>query len=436
MLKTSTTTEKPRNEGVKAQALRFSQITQALCMRRKIGGKIEFAHRGARHVTLGMRLANSLLLDQALKLGEPLALASHVPSVLCHRIEGHVAFQFQLPEDLWISYTRTLGQGLTLGFGDMARPVRHDLQPPHTLVGGTTGSGKTETIKALTAGLMEEYTPEQLALVMIDPHSDFTDFENNQWLAGPIARSPEDIELALTWVARQLINRREKNIRDDRRIVVVMDEADSDTVLKQSNNLDIVSSLAKESRKFAFNLIVGVQKATHKKMPDVLDNLTNRYIGRVSDAGVSARLTGWAGLDCHKLTGYGDFMHVSGSEAERFQVAQLAPGFVDRLTRIQLMPWTGMETTEALLESLEADEDIILTGPAKPGRPANELNMKLLARYLKFGPEYFSPEKAREVLSPILGRTVSKEMHLLHKRKAVELLEEMGGLERLLTEGD
>lgn len=436
MLKNQTQPNQARNTNVRQLAMHFSKIAQALCLRRKIGGRIVFAHRGARYVTLGMRLANSLQLDNALKLGESLALASHVPHVLCHRVDGHVAFQFQLPEQYWISYTRELGQGLTLGYGDMAKPVMHNLTPPHTLVGGTSGSGKTETLKALTAGLMESYSPKDLALVMIDPHSDFTDFDNNEWLVGPIARTPEDIELALTWVARQLIQRRENNIRDGKRIVVVMDEADSDIVLKQPNNLDITSSLAKESRKFVFNLILGVQKASHKKMPDILDNLARRYIGRVSDAGISARLTGWAGLDCHKLTGNGDFMHVSGADAERFQVAQLAPGFIDSLTRIQPPAWTGTDVGEVMnqLDNFEKDEEIIMTGPATHGRPANELSMKLLVRYVQFGPDYFSPATAREVLSPLLGRPVSKDMHLMHKRAAIEYLKEQDKLLRLLDE--
>lgn len=429
-------TNQDRNSGVRTKAEYFAKVTQALCMRRKLGGKVVFAHRGARYVSLGMRLSDSLQLDNALKLAEPLALACHVPGVLAHRLEGHVVYQFQLPEEYWIYYTREPGQGLVLGYGDRAKPVAHDLQPPHTLVGGTSGSGKTETIKALIASLIEAHSPEQLQLVLIDPHNDFVEFDNNQWLAGPVARTQMDIELALTWVSQQLIQRREKNIRDEKRIVVIMDEADSDVVLKQPGNLDIVASLAKESRKFMFNLIIGMQKATHKKMPDILDNLVNRYIGKVSDAAISARLTGWADLGCHKLTGNGDFIHVSGAVAERFQVARVPEQFVNTLNRVELPAWNGMSVIEAMtgLENTEAEEDILLAGPAQVGRPANELNMKLLARYLRYGPEYFSPQTAREKLSPILGRAVSKDLHFMHKKAARELQNELDALDLFLDE--
>jgi hypothetical protein len=50
--------------------------------------------------------------------------------------------------------------------------------------------------------------------------------------------------------------------------------------------------------------------------------LLNRFVGKVANAQISAMLTGHAGLQAHKLTGKGDFIHISsGEDATRFQVA-------------------------------------------------------------------------------------------------------------------
>ena len=59
---------------------------------------------------------------------------------------------------------------IALGRDVSGQPVVADLgRMPHLLIAGTTGSGKSVCIAALTTCLVMNNTPEDLRLVMIDP---------------------------------------------------------------------------------------------------------------------------------------------------------------------------------------------------------------------------------------------------------------------------
>ncbi len=59
---------------------------------------------------------------------------------------------------------------IALGRDVSGQPVVADLaRMPHLLIAGTTGSGKSVCIAALTACLVMNNTPDDLRLVMIDP---------------------------------------------------------------------------------------------------------------------------------------------------------------------------------------------------------------------------------------------------------------------------
>ncbi|WP_240037734.1 FtsK/SpoIIIE domain-containing protein [Glycomyces paridis] len=74
-----------------------------------------------------------------------------------------------LPQRLWSASSAT---GLTAAIGetpagDVARLALGD-NPPHALVGGPSGSGKTNLLYAWIAGLASHYSPDELALYLLD----------------------------------------------------------------------------------------------------------------------------------------------------------------------------------------------------------------------------------------------------------------------------
>ena len=195
----------------------YARVVNHLFSKRGIHGKLVTAARGARHLSLGIRLADPLKLEDALRLANPLALATHVPNVLSQRLPtspGLVSYQFELASGYWQAYTRADVTGLGVGLAEQRRQVDFSFDDaPHCLVAGGTGCGKSVSVASILAGLCDVYTPDQLRLVLIDPHYDYTSFGNLAHLALPIAREPEHINNALTWASQELARRKENNSR-------------------------------------------------------------------------------------------------------------------------------------------------------------------------------------------------------------------------------
>lgn len=404
---------------IQTQAETFYKIIGALCVRRQIRHKIVAGARGARHLSLSVRLADSLELDKAVKLAEPLALASGSRAVIAERQAGLVVYQFELSERYWQSYTRAdLSDMRAVGLGEKRAPILFDLDPPHALVAGTTGAGKSETIKSAVVSLAQTHTPADLNLILIDPHSEYTELDNLAHLVMPRATGPDGIATAFSWAANELRYRKAEGIKNGPKLVIAVDEAAADEVLASEANLAVIRSVASEGRKFGLHAIVGTQKPSHKKLPDILDKLNNKWVGRVDDATMSAKATGQAGLEAHKLTGKGDFLHVNGPVVKRLQVAMATRSDFDALPRAEVRP-----IEVGPVEILEPDSSEEKT----VGRPNVELNARDLAVFLLHG---------------LLGRDrasrygVSRTSHAIHadfyRQTLVELakliLEEYGEL--------
>jgi len=107
-------------------AARYVRITSAIYRRAKMGGKLAAITRGARHLSLAVRLRDPMDLDRALALAEPLALACRAPACLAERRDGAIAYQFQLAERHWQLVTRANVSGAAVGLADGGRPVAFD----------------------------------------------------------------------------------------------------------------------------------------------------------------------------------------------------------------------------------------------------------------------------------------------------------------------
>lgn len=381
------------------KARRFAMVIQLLFGKQNLTGKLQTVNRGARHLSYGVRLADPMQLDTALKLAEPLALSCGVNAVLSQRIEGVINYQIELPPSLWEYYTRQdLPMPQAVGLAEQRKPIAFELDPPHSLIAGTSGAGKSETLKSILVSQMTSLSPLELGIILIDPHNDYQDFRNEAHLVMPIATETEAIRQALAWVNQELVYRKTENVRDAKTIVVAIDEADS---VLTGANLEIAKMIAKQARKYHVHLLVATQKPLHAELPGILDNLLNRFVGQLADANTSARVTGHAGLMAHKLTPKGDFLHIAGPDVLRFQVAMATEADFIRLERAEVRP-IEVVTNEVIELPIEAVEKTI-------GRPQLQLNPDYLAWYFFHNPNNISRAKAKELLG--LGR----DNHELHK---------------------
>jgi len=378
------------------KAKRLSFVLSALFTRQNLAGRLTGAARGARHLSLSVRLADPTDLDKALALAEPLALAANTQAVVAERRTGQIVYQFELPPGFWENYTRAdLPSPGAVGLAEQRRPVLFVLDPPHTLIAGTSGSGKSETVRSALVSLLQTNDPSALDLAIVDPHGDYGDFWNVAHLAIPMAQEEPEITTALTRLAGELAHRKGNNDRTAKRFVIVVDEAHE--ALRDDRNLAAIQALA-QGRKFNMHLVLVIHKPLHKNLPNVLDNLDNRFVGKVVDAKVSATATGQAGLEAHKLTGKGDFLHVVGAKVERFQVAQATRQDIERLLRTDTPAPLSLADGQPIPD-LPAD----LPDPPPPGRPRIEIDPVVLAHYFFHGPDQITRRIAQELFG--MGRT-------------------------------
>lgn len=400
------------NQELVTRAKFLARVVSLLFVKKGLtGGKLERPARGARHLSLPVRLANPLELDNALRLADNIALASNTETVLAQRFSGLVVYQFQLHQGLWEDYTRAvLPHTQAVGLAERRQPVDFQFDPPHALIAGTSGSGKTETIKSALISLMTSYTPQELGIVICNPKRDLSDFNKAAHLEIDIAYSQEDCQAAIAH-AYSVLDERVKGNGETRPVCLVIDEPDM--LPLHGETLAMVQDISKTGRSFDVHLIIGTQKPTADDLPKILDNLLNRFVGLVADGRVSAQLTGHAGLYAHKLTGKGDFVHVAGGQSKRFQVAMATRADFERLERIEVKPIPQAEPADLL--NLPA---VVERAPG--GRPATEIDPGVLAWYL-FN-NFNEPGKISHRIAKDHGLT--RTAHELHRDLAEQVMVE------------
>lgn len=384
-------------KSLQAHAKVYALILSGLFQSQRISGRLATATRGPRHLSLGVRLNNPQQIDKALKLTESLALAAKTETVLAQRITGLVVYQFQLQESFWQFYTRQDTTGNQIGFGEQRTPVSFELDPPHALFAGTTGSGKTEGIKSALIALLAEYDPTQLKTIIIDQKNILESFDNEAHLLMPRAITGEAASGAILLANNELTQRINKGGNDWPVLVVVIDEV---SLLPQdAPTIAALQNLAKVGREKSIHLIIGNQKPAQKNLPEVLDNLLNRFVGQVDSGQTSVLLTGHSGLNAHKLTGRGDFLHIVGNSAVRFQIAMATGKDYSALERREVKPITIQPAPPVDLPALSPIG----------GRPELQIEYATLGRY-------FAHKVLRQHLSIAAAEGRFGHKRTLHKR--------------------
>jgi S-DNA-T family DNA segregation ATPase FtsK/SpoIIIE len=98
---------------------------------------------------------------------------------------------------------------IVLGKDVYGKIILGDLtQMPHTLVAGTTGSGKSVCINAIIASILFRFPPDQLQFVMIDPKVvEMQMYNTLPHLVLPVVTDSKKVLLALRWVVNEMEKR-------------------------------------------------------------------------------------------------------------------------------------------------------------------------------------------------------------------------------------
>jgi S-DNA-T family DNA segregation ATPase FtsK/SpoIIIE len=215
-------------------------------------------------------------------------------------------------------------------WADLASP-----SVPSVLVGGITGSGKTEFLRALAIALAIQCDPDELRLTLVDPKLvSFTDFKGLPHLAKDVITEVDDIIGTLLGMVedmetryRQFARAGVSNLEEYRsrvgpmayHVIIVDEYADLRSDKRRWNELETaVQRLGQKGRAAGFHLILATQRPDASIIsPRIKANLALKVALKVSTRSNSLIILDEPGAE--RLLGNGD-MFVGGALAtERLQ---------------------------------------------------------------------------------------------------------------------
>jgi DNA segregation ATPase FtsK/SpoIIIE, S-DNA-T family len=230
---------------------------------------------------------------------------------------------------------------IAIGVNLEGQLVEADLSDPNTchfLVGGTTGSGKSEFLRSLLLSLIVRHSPKHLQIALVDPKRvTFPEFEQMQWLHSPVAKESEQAIALMDELITEMESRYQQfekfgcsdlntyNQTSNQllpRIVCIFDEyadfmaeKESRTALEQS-----IKRLGAMARAAGIHLIIATQRPEAKIVtPVIRSNLPGRVALRTASEADSAIVLGGKQTAAAYLLGKGDLLYQVGAQMQRLQ---------------------------------------------------------------------------------------------------------------------
>ncbi|MFN2199512.1 MAG: DNA translocase FtsK [Anaerolineales bacterium] len=303
---------------------------------------------------------------------------------------------------------------IALGRDVSGRAMATDLgKMPHLLIAGTTGSGKSVCISAITTCLVMNNTPDDLRLVMIDPKMvELVRFNGLPHLLGNVETDLERILGVLRWTVAEM-DRRYKLLEESRsrhidshnrkmsrrkdgeilpRIVVLIDELADLMMTAPEQTEPALVRLAQLARATGIHLVV----ATQRPSTDVVTGLIKaNFPARLSFAvasGIDSRVILDAG-GAESLLGRGDmlFLPPDAPAPIRAQGVIITDQEIERVISFwknespeligEEPPWEATLAQEEIL----ADRDDLVLKAVEFVRESQRASTSLLQRRLKIG---------------------------------------------------
>ncbi|MFB2918088.1 DNA translocase FtsK [Aerosakkonema funiforme] len=219
--------------------------------------------------------------------------------------------------------------------------VEADLSDPNTchfLVGGTTGSGKSEFLRSLLLSLLWRHAPDRLKIALVDPKRvTFPEFEGIPWLYSPVVKDSESAISLMNELVTEMEERYRLfeaagcpdisyyNLQASKplpRIVCIFDEyADFMAEKEIRNALELcIKRLGAMARAAGIHLIVATQRPEAKVVtPLIRSNLPGRIALRTASEADSVIVLGGDRKAAAYLLGKGDLLYQVGSHLHRLQ---------------------------------------------------------------------------------------------------------------------
>lgn len=248
-------------------------------------------------------------------------------------------------EDMWAEFRAPSPGSLQAPLGkdiegDIVSVDFANTDSPHMLIGGTTGSGKSEAIKTMLLGLCKYYDMDKLKITLIDPKgTDYKRIYKLPQVSDQGIRTAEDTKQVLQAAIDEMhfrfqkFSKEETDVGDITRFngvsekklvsqIIVIDEYHQ-LVLQNTDREEIenlVVSIAATGRAAGIHLIIATQKPSREVISTTIrSNLPAQLALRTRDSSDSRIILGENGAE--SLTGKGDALLKMAGRMTRLQCA-------------------------------------------------------------------------------------------------------------------
>jgi energy-coupling factor transporter ATP-binding protein EcfA2 len=180
--------------------------------------------------------------------------------------------------------------GVPIGIGnDGVVDIDLDRDGPHALIAGTTGSGKSELLRTLVAGLAARHTPDEMVFVLVDYKggSAFDECARLPHCVGLVTDLDEQLGTRALRSLEAELRYRERVQREHRtrppRLVVVIDEF-ATLASELPDFLGALVGIAQRGRSLGMHLLLATQRPSGAVNANIKANTNLRIALRVQDA--------------------------------------------------------------------------------------------------------------------------------------------------------
>jgi len=261
---------------------------------------------------------------------------------------------------------------------------------PHTLIAGTTGSGKSVMIHNLVVSLLFRNSPEQLRFLMVDPKRvELTLYDGIPHLLTPVITEAKKTLLSLKWAVKEMERRydilqAEKlqnvdayhervyrpardawveagSVEEEREqlpealpyIVIIIDEL-ADLMHTYPRELEaLIVRLAQMSRAVGIHLVLATQRPSVNVITGTIKaNIPTRLALQVASQVDSRTILDQVGAE--RLLGQGDMLYLSGELAKP---TRLQSAFVSNDELARVVDYLKDQDAAYALDTVDFDDD-------------------------------------------------------------------------------
>lgn len=244
---------------------------------------------------------------------------------------------------------------------------------PHTLVAGSTGSGKSVCINSMIISLLYKSKPSEVKMILIDPKMvELSGYNGIPHLLIPVVTDPKKAAGALNWAVQEMVNRyslfASKGVKDIKgynkimekeeepklpQIVIIIDEL-ADLMMVAPNDVeDAICRLAQMARAAGMHLVIATQRPSVDVITGIIKaNIPSRIAFTVSSQVDSRTILDSAGAE--KLLGKGDMLYfpVGETKPHRIQGAFISESEIESIVE-SIKEQVDVTYSQDIMESIE-----------------------------------------------------------------------------------